>query len=313
MKRKVVLHGTSTLIVSLPSKWVKKHGIKKGDELEVKENGNNLIIFPSDNESNSSITLNLCSLDRTSIMFTIRSVYRKGYDNVTLTWKNPLTKHIRLGQNVKVISVIHEEVNRLVGYEIVQEKGNICVIKDLQKVDFKEFDNILRKIFLLIQNAFETLINGIKNNDLILLDTIEEIHNTITKFVSYCLRIINKKGCPNPKNSLSMYRIISILDRLIDSIKNCSRTVILNNIKFSNEGIKLMKMFQESFKHYHTLFYHYSIEPITKMSELREIVAQRLNQQKNMLNDDEVMIINYMYGVMEMLLDLTEARVSIEY
>jgi hypothetical protein len=37
IKRKVILHGPSTLTVSLPSKWVKNHNIKKGDELNIEE------------------------------------------------------------------------------------------------------------------------------------------------------------------------------------------------------------------------------------------------------------------------------------
>ncbi len=44
MKRKVSLHGPSTLTVSLPSKWVKKYCIKKGDELDIEEKNSTLII-----------------------------------------------------------------------------------------------------------------------------------------------------------------------------------------------------------------------------------------------------------------------------
>src|SRR3989344_2833381 len=44
MKRKVALIGPSTLMVSLPSKFVKKFGIKKGDELDVEEKGSSLTI-----------------------------------------------------------------------------------------------------------------------------------------------------------------------------------------------------------------------------------------------------------------------------
>ena len=44
IKRKVVLHGRSTLTVSLPSIWLKKLKISKGDELEVREYGNEIRI-----------------------------------------------------------------------------------------------------------------------------------------------------------------------------------------------------------------------------------------------------------------------------
>ena len=35
MKRKVVQQGPSTLMVSLPAKWAKRLGIKKGDEINI--------------------------------------------------------------------------------------------------------------------------------------------------------------------------------------------------------------------------------------------------------------------------------------
>ena len=43
-KRKVSLIGPSTLMVSLPSKWVKEFGVKKGDEINITENGPNLLL-----------------------------------------------------------------------------------------------------------------------------------------------------------------------------------------------------------------------------------------------------------------------------
>ena len=44
MKRKVVLHGPSTLTISLPYSWIRKFNIKKGQELNVEECGKELVI-----------------------------------------------------------------------------------------------------------------------------------------------------------------------------------------------------------------------------------------------------------------------------
>ena len=44
MKRKINRVGQNTLTVSLPTKWVKKIGIKQGDELDIFEEGRNLTI-----------------------------------------------------------------------------------------------------------------------------------------------------------------------------------------------------------------------------------------------------------------------------
>ena len=44
MKRKVIKQGPATLMISLPSKWAKNIGLKQGDEVELIEKGNGLLI-----------------------------------------------------------------------------------------------------------------------------------------------------------------------------------------------------------------------------------------------------------------------------
>ena len=44
MKRNIVKQGHSTLMVSIPMKWVKKYNLKKGMQVDVEDNGRDLII-----------------------------------------------------------------------------------------------------------------------------------------------------------------------------------------------------------------------------------------------------------------------------
>ena len=45
MKRKAIQLANQTLVISMPSKWVKEQGIKKGDEIDVEEKGKRLMIL----------------------------------------------------------------------------------------------------------------------------------------------------------------------------------------------------------------------------------------------------------------------------
>ena len=47
MKRKVVKQGAATLTISLPSKWTKKFELKNGDEINLNEKGDALIVTNS--------------------------------------------------------------------------------------------------------------------------------------------------------------------------------------------------------------------------------------------------------------------------
>ena len=44
MKRKVIQIAESTQLVSLPRKWALKYGVKKGDEVDVLEEGNKIVV-----------------------------------------------------------------------------------------------------------------------------------------------------------------------------------------------------------------------------------------------------------------------------
>ena len=44
MRRNVILMGGKTYVLSLPSNWIKKYRIQKGEELDVEERGNQIIV-----------------------------------------------------------------------------------------------------------------------------------------------------------------------------------------------------------------------------------------------------------------------------
>src|SRR3989344_7759361 len=83
MRRKVVETSTGTSIISLPHNWIKINEINKGDELEIENQDNNLII-----KSNKAIPVeaevDLTDLDWNLIWRYLISLYRKGADKVVI-------------------------------------------------------------------------------------------------------------------------------------------------------------------------------------------------------------------------------------
>jgi bifunctional DNA-binding transcriptional regulator/antitoxin component of YhaV-PrlF toxin-antitoxin module len=57
MKRKVIQIAQSTQLISLPRKWAKKFGIKKGDELEVEEKGSSVTVSTSKDIEAEKVTI----------------------------------------------------------------------------------------------------------------------------------------------------------------------------------------------------------------------------------------------------------------
>jgi phosphate uptake regulator len=313
MKRRVVKHGPSSLIVSLPSKWCNKYSINKGSEVDVEEDENRLIIATDLVIKSSEITVDITGLDRTTIMYCIRGLYRLGYDALNLNFKKPTAYYQRENRDINIISVLHTETNRLIGYEIMKERSDSCVIKDLQESSLKDFDNILRRIFLLLIDMTREFVEAARNKDISLLETMENKHDTITKFVSYCLRILNKMGSPKPGKGYFYYNIISILDRMTDNVKYAARDLRKLNKKLHPAVIRIFGIVLKDLECYYELFYKYGNEKIIEINDMRYSAEKDLRMLPRNLHPIEVIAATNIFHITEMLLDLIEARTALEY
>jgi phosphate uptake regulator len=313
MKRKVVQHGPATLIISLPSTWVKKYEVSKGDELNIIEDDNSLLVSTEIKRKSIEAEIDITDLDRTSIMYVIRGFYRLGYDKIKINFKKPTTMYQRAGKEISTHVVIHTEVNRLVGYEVIQESDKSCTIKDLQDASGKDFDQVLRRIFLLLNEASKSLVEGAKTKNDIILETIENKHDTITKFASYCLRLLNKKNHPTPRKTSYYYHIIASIDRIVDIIKYAARDLRKYKTEASPEILKILEKTHDTIYNYYKFFYKYDNEKIREMNGNRYMLEKKIRSLPNGTPTIEIIIATNIFHILEMLLDLVEARTALEY
>lgn len=316
--RKLISFGKTSYVMSLPKSWVIKNNLKKGDLIGLEEKEGNLMLNPKINDSEDKpqeIEICLDGLDRTSIMYLIRSVYRKGYDIIKIRFNDQICTHYRTGEKKKIISVIHEEVNRLVGVEIVEQKEKLSIVRSISEPSAKEFETVLRRLFLLLMDASQDLLTGVKSNDKALIGTIDEKHNTISKFSSYCLRIINKgKLSNNQKNTYFLYHIIASLDKITDILKYSARKILDYKKPLKKETINVLEQIIESWRNYYDIFYKFDINKVDILSRNRDDVKIKIKKlSKNIIPNEESLILGDMKNSLEILLDLTEAKMSLAY
>ncbi len=313
MKRRVIQIADSTQLISLPRKWALQHGIRKGDELNLLEQGDKIVISTERSLELKKIEVDITGLDRTSILYCIQSLYRLGYDEVLIKFNEEQIPHLRLSKDVKVISIVNYTVNRLIGFEIVQQGEKSCTIKSLQECTSKEFENVYRRVFILIIDMYKDLVEGVRTGNSVLVESTEEKHDNITKFISYCLRTLNKIGYPEYRKMFALYHIISNLDKIVDILKYASRDYLKYRFKLSKESALLLEMIQKSLELYYQLFYKFNVDTITDLSENRDNVIKNLRKLSKKLSKDELLFLSDMRSSLEIILDLTEARWGLEY
>jgi phosphate uptake regulator len=312
MKRRVIQIANSTQLISLPRKWALENNIRKGDELEITLCGNSLTVGGNPRMQDAAVELDISGLDRTSVMFNIRAAYRRGFDKITVRFSNPTTRHYRSETDISLISIIHTEVNRLVGIEIVEEGHDTCVLRDLQTTASKDFNVVMKRIFLLLKSTTEELVVGAREGDMISLGTIDEKHDTITKFVSYCLRSLHKFGYMDTNKTPPMYNILANLDVITDIVKYSSRDVIAFDHAVSKETHNILERISDSVSIFHELYYKFDHKKVNRLSEHRDMVLKRIKSAPKSIPSEELLLLNNMEHICELIRDLVGAVMGLQ-
>ena len=312
-QRKLIQHGTSSLTISIPNKWLKQRSLKKGDSLYVEEEGNKLIVSTDQSIQHSKITTDISKLDRTSALLYIQSLYRFGYSEIEIKFSTPKLPHYRKDKETPTSSIIHHAVSRLIGAEVVEQTKNRILIKQVTKETKEDFKIILRRVFLILKEMSADFLEATKQYDLATLETIEEKHESVTKFICYALRLLNKYGYPDVKKTSFYYHIIASLDKVADIIKYCARDVINYKKKPKKETIIILTNIHKSIALYYNLFYTLNFDKVNALNKNREIVKTEIVNKARLLPIQEALLITNMKQTLEIILDLTDARMGLEY
>jgi len=312
-QRKLIQHGVSSLTMALPLKWLKQRGLKKGDSLFIEEEGNKLILSTKESVKLDKISVDVSGLDRTSILLYVQSLYRFGYNEIEVKFRKPTAIHYRVDKQKPISSTVHRIVNRLIGAEIVEQSEDRILIRYITKEAEEDFKVVLRRAFLLMNEAADTLLDGIKKKDTTRLGSIEDFHDNINKFVNYSLRLLNKYGYPDVKKTCFYYHIIATIDKIVDILKYNARELKNYDKKCHKDTIDIWEQINGSIKAYYRLFYDFDLKIVDELSRNRDHVKNLIRKKAKSLPVDELMFITNMKQVLEIMLDMTDARMGLEY
>jgi len=293
MRRKVIQIAESTQLVSLPRKWALKYNIKKGDELELEEKGSKILISHEKEMEAKSTEIDVSTLDRTSILYYIEILYRLGYDEIKLKFNNSQAEHYRLSKKENVISVIHYVCSRLIGMEVIQQKVDFALLKSLETTSAKEFDTVIRRIFILLRDATDDFIIAAEKGDFVTLETLEEKHDSIAKFISYGMRILNKKGPGDERYPFLLFHVLNQLDKLMDVIKYSARELIVYNKKLGKDTVVILKKVSTSIKWYIDLFFKFDKSKIRDLYLNRDETIRMIRTKSNTIKPKELIFSEY--------------------
>ena len=144
MERQLVQHGASTVMVSLPKKWIDNQKLKRGDKVSLYQYADKLIVSPYHRiEEVKQISHNLPIADHEEIQIILGSLYRQGYQKITLSYNDP-----------KCLYFIQLVTKSLLGFEVMELTERGCIIKKLTEETKIEYPEMLNKVVNIIKAEF---------------------------------------------------------------------------------------------------------------------------------------------------------------
>jgi len=180
MERSVIQLAGKTFVISLPSSWCKRKGVKKGAFLHVNEHGDELCISTTA-AAYRAADMTLGRSER-EIMMALSAAYKTGYDELRIVFSGPDSGRI-------IESILNE---KLPGYEMTSQTKSGCVIKAVAQLDSESFDAIFSRCCNVIIDMLASGIDAIKAKDWQRLHEISSSEKTLDRITDLAKRLINK-------------------------------------------------------------------------------------------------------------------------
>lgn len=331
MKRKIIKQGHNTLTITLPASWASKMNIKPGNEVSMVEREGGLFISTEKVGEEKHAEFDISALDIPTIWKYFMAVYREGYNEVRVTFQrgstieNPFKfftqykldrRYKREPARMTILDALQLFASRFVGFEIVEHGKDYIIIREMGELTNKEFDNSLRRVFLLIQQMTEEVLEALNTNNPSLLIHTHDVDINIDKFQDYCIRILHRIGNKGQKKTSLYFATLYLLELIGDEYKNVSYHLIYDfkrDKKFNKFMAVLADFVKKQFDAFYELFYSFEPEKIKVISDIDMELYFNVTKMYRSMNDDEKEIFHHLRMVEKYINALLELRVEMQF
>ena len=247
--RKIIKLGPSSMVITLPRKWIRDHNIKPGDMVMVIEEGDgSLRLLPlNKDEKFMNISSNVeikfskgVSPERT--IYYLLSLYSLGYDKIVFTFEEAIP--------ADVFDKLYDMSRKLSGVEIVEYKPNritFQVIIEALKIDLRK---ILQKIFTLLSDFLQIVNYTFDKGNTVALESSLRILDEIMRIVYLFARslytiqkswkLLRNLGFNSPIELLPLFPLIHVFQTIGRTYTVISNQ-LLNNLSYDIEVVNIIK------------------------------------------------------------------------
>ncbi len=307
MKRYAIKQGHNTLTITLPAKWVKDKNIRPSQELDIIERGSDLIIIGENKKEHERKTFSIDNateyLDHYPNNIFLRFIevnYRQGYNEIKITFND-----------AKALSYIEEQLEFVLGFEIVEQGENYCIIRNIAAGLEEEFSTVLKRVMLMLISMMEDIYDVISKGEFSRLRNIKRSEKINNKLTNFCERLLNQKEFPDYRKTKAVYVMITLLEQIADDCNGiCTYLEQFKNkeIKISKQTVSYFKEAIDFIKTFYELFYKFDRIKLWELMKDRYYLDYR--KYINLLTGQpkhEIALVHHIASIIEKGHHLTEA------
>ena len=259
MRRKLVKQGAATMMVSLPSKWIKGQRLKKGDEISIQEADNSLIISSEIGDApKRAVRINITNQTESSIRTLIVNAYRFGYDVIEVVFND----------EKEYLHVLNTLKNFLIGFDVTRKENTYCILENITEPSEEQFPVLFKKILynilLMINSTQDRLKNKTSFEDYAGIDA------KTKQYQNFCTRVIAKKNPIGNKAPL-FWTFLGLLIHGQRELYHMNKFLDKNKINFKH--FELLKKLRQIFELLSEGYLKKDIKKLEKIHELeKEII-----------------------------------------
>jgi phosphate uptake regulator len=329
MKRRIIKQGHNTLTITLPAKWTKRFNLEAGKEVDLTERDNGIFISTNRINENKKTEFNIEDMDIPTIWKYFMVIYREGYDEIRVNFnpnqllENPykyFSQHrydprYKQGRELLTpLEAIQNFVTRFIDFEIIEPGKDYVIVREMGELTEREFDNSLRRVFLLLEQMAEETLEAIETNNPSLVSHMHDVDINLDKFHDYCVRILNKVGNKDSKKTSLLFSTLYILEMIGDEFKTISHHIIFDKSKKKFDNLStLANLIRNQLDIYSKLFYKFDQEKIKELAKIDEKLYLSVGPMYKKANEDEKEIFHHLRLIEKYINALLELRIEMEF
>jgi antitoxin component of MazEF toxin-antitoxin module len=293
MRRKLIQHGLSSLTLSLPRKWVKEHNLSKGDEVEVESSPKKLVISAKAGYARRRIELDVTGAGIMTKRIT-GAAFKAGYDEIYVSFSSH--EELRI-----VTDLVRAQFS---GFGILSQTKNTLTIKNMSATNFDEFDNVLRRFFLMLNDLSQGVGEAASADDFEWLKNLALQKYDSDKFTDYCRRAINMGHEPEKNRAAPLYTIIEQLEKAVDRYAELCNHLSSNRLKTAPGLKSALKDIASFERRFYELFYRFSFAGIAEFGKTKQLLQKRLDDLSLAIPKSQLKTLELCNRILNLIFDL---------